>query len=82
LGALQADIDVVTEKPMVTTARDAAAVLKAEAASKGKVTVTFNYRCNPYHRKIKELILEGKLGKITTVDLNWYIDTHQRRKLF
>ncbi|OJT56226.1 Gfo/Idh/MocA family protein [Bacillus licheniformis] len=82
LGALRADIDVITEKPMVTTARDAAAVLKAEAESKGKVTVTFNYRYNPYHRKIKELILDGKLGTITSVDLNWYIDTYHGASYF
>ncbi|MED1741488.1 Gfo/Idh/MocA family oxidoreductase [Bacillus swezeyi] len=82
LGALKKNIDVVTEKPMVTTVKDAAAVLEAEKASEGKVTVTFNYRYNPYHRKIKEMILEGKLGRITSVDLNWYIDTYHGASYF
>ncbi|MBU8788702.1 MULTISPECIES: Gfo/Idh/MocA family protein [Bacillus] len=82
LGALQSNKDVITEKPMVTTVKDAAAVIAAEAESEGTVTVTFNYRYNPYHRKIKEMILEGKLGRITSVDLNWYIDTYHGASYF
>ncbi|QHZ48114.1 MULTISPECIES: Gfo/Idh/MocA family protein [Bacillus] len=82
LGALKKNIDVIAEKPMVTTAGDARAVLEAEKASKGRVTVTFNYRYNPFHRKIKEMILAGKLGTITSVDLNWYIDTYHGASYF
>ncbi|MCI3196123.1 Gfo/Idh/MocA family oxidoreductase [Bacillus sp. HU-1818] len=82
IRTLQWDKDVITEKPMVTTVHDAKRVLAAEAKSKGKVTVAFNYRYSPYHRKIKELILEGKLGRITSVDLNWYIDTYHGASYF
>ncbi|MCY8487898.1 Gfo/Idh/MocA family protein [Bacillus atrophaeus] len=82
IRTLQWDKDVITEKPMVTTVQDAKRVLAAEAKSKGKVTVAFNYRYSPYHRKIKELILEGKLGRITSVDLNWYIDTYHGASYF
>ncbi|MDQ0253190.1 putative dehydrogenase [Evansella vedderi] len=82
LKGLQNDLTVVTEKPMVTTADDTRKVMAAEAASKGKVIVTFNYRYNPYHRKIKELILEGKIGRVTSVDLNWYIDTYHGASYF
>lgn len=82
IGALQHDLDVITEKPMATTAEDCRKILEAEAASRGKVTVTFNYRYNPIHAKIKELILEGKLGRIVSVDLNWYIDTYHGASYF
>src|SRR5690606_25943441 len=82
LKALQHDIDVITEKPMVTTARDAVRIIEAEKKSKGNVTVAFNYRYSPYHRKIKELILEGKIGRVTSVDLNWYIDTYHGASYF
>lgn len=80
--ALEHDLDVVTEKPMATTAADCRKIIDAEEKSKGSVTVTFNYRYNPYHTKIKEMILEGKLGKITSVDLNWYIDTYHGSSYF
>ncbi|UFT98753.1 Gfo/Idh/MocA family oxidoreductase [Radiobacillus kanasensis] len=82
LKALEHDLDVVTEKPMTTTARDSQRIIDAEASSKGKVTVTFNYRYSPYHMKIKELIREGNIGTITSVDLNWYIDTYHGSSYF
>ncbi|MFN7249333.1 MAG: Gfo/Idh/MocA family protein [Anaerobacillus sp.] len=82
LKALELDLEVITEKPMVTTAHDAARIIEAESKSKGKVIVTFNYRYAPPHRKIKELILEGKIGRVTSIDLNWYIDTYHGASYF
>ncbi|MDQ1913481.1 Gfo/Idh/MocA family oxidoreductase [Paenibacillus sp. GD4] len=82
IAALERDLDVITEKPMVTTGEDCRRVLEAEQASKGTVTVTFNYRYAPIHTRIKELILEGKLGRITSIDLNWYLDTYHGSSYF
>ncbi|WP_078579388.1 Gfo/Idh/MocA family oxidoreductase [Salipaludibacillus agaradhaerens] len=79
---LKHGLNVITEKPMVTTAADAAKVMKAEKQSKGNVLVTFNYRYNAFHRKIKELLLAGKVGRVTSVDLNWYIDTYHGASYF
>jgi len=80
--ALEHDLDVISEKPMATTAADCQRIIDAEAASKGTVTVAFNYRYNPIHTKIKELILEGRVGRITSIDLNWYIDTYHGASYF
>jgi predicted dehydrogenase len=82
IQALRHDLDVITEKPMATTAEDCRHIMEAEAASRGKVTVTFNYRYNPIHTRIKEMVLEGKLGRIVSVDLNWYIDTYHGASYF
>jgi len=82
IAALKNDLDVVVEKPMTTTAADAKAILDAEAKSNGEVVVTFNYRYPAPHRKIKELILEGRIGKIISMDLNWYIDTYHGASYF
>ncbi|WP_059102603.1 Gfo/Idh/MocA family protein [Shouchella shacheensis] len=82
LKALKHNLDVITEKPMATTAFDCKRIMKAEEESLGNVTVTFNYRYNPYHMKIKEMIMEGKIGKVTSVDLNWYIDTYHGSSYF
>ncbi|MFB3160251.1 Gfo/Idh/MocA family oxidoreductase [Neobacillus sp. 179-J 1A1 HS] len=82
LQGLENNLTVITEKPMVTKAEDARRVMEAEKESKGKVIVAFNYRYNPFHRKIKELILEGKIGRVTSVDLNWYIDTYHGASYF
>lgn len=82
LKALEKNLDVICEKPMVTTSEDCRRVLAAEKKSKGKVTVTFNYRYAAYCRKVKELILVDKVGRITSVDLNWYIDTYHGASYF
>lgn len=82
LKALTKNLDVISEKPMTSTAADAKRVLDAEMKSKGKVTVTFNLRYTPEARRIKELILEGKIGRVTSVDLNWMVDTHHGSSYF
>jgi predicted dehydrogenase len=82
LNGLEHDLTVVTEKPMVTNVNDAKRVMEAEKKSNGKVIVAFNYRYNAFHRKIKEMILEGKIGRVTSVDLNWYIDTYHGASYF
>lgn len=82
LKALQHDLDVLSEKPMATTGADCRRIIDAESKSKGKVTVAFNYRYAPIHSRIKELVLEGKVGRVTSVDLNWYIDTYHGASYF
>ena len=74
LLGLQHNLDVICEKPMTTNTEDALKIRAAEKASKGKVICTFNYRYNPVHKKLKELVLDGAIGRVTHVDLNWYID--------
>ncbi len=82
VGALEHDVDVICEKPMVTTSEDAVRVLEAERQSKGELIVTFNYRYAPIHRRIRRLIAEGSLGRVVQVDLNWYIDTRHGSSYF
>ena len=73
--ALERGIDVMTEKPMVIDEKQCQAVLDAEKRAGKKIVVTFNYRYAPKHQKIKELLLAGEIGKITSVDFSWYLDT-------
>ena len=72
--SLEKGLYVICEKPMTTNTADALRVREAEKKSKGKVICTFNYRYNPVHRKLRELVLAGAVGRPTHVDLNWYID--------
>ena len=73
--ALEKGIDVITEKPMVTEAKDCQAILDAEKKYKRKITVAFNYRYAPKHQKIKEILQAGEIGDVTSVDFAWYLDT-------
>jgi predicted dehydrogenase len=80
--ALAHDLDVITEKPMVIDSQQAKAVIDAEAASRGTVRVTHNYRYTQAHMQIKRMILDGMLGRITNVELAWNIDTYHGSSYF
>jgi len=82
LAALAAGKDVISEKPLTTTAEHAAQILEAERNSAGTVTVTFNYRYNPLHEKVAELLREGAIGEITSVGFDWLLDTRHGADYF
>src|SRR5690625_6897836 len=43
------------------------------------IYVTFNYRYPPHRSKVKELLMEGAIGDIRSVDFHWNINHgHQR----
>jgi predicted dehydrogenase len=80
--ALEQDLDVVTEKPMVIDGDQALAVIHAERQSRGSVRVTHNYRYVQAHMQIKRMIQAGLLGRITNVELSWNIDTFHGSSYF
>lgn len=67
--------DIITEKPMTIDEQKCQAILDAEKRTGKKVTVTFNYRYSPHRQKIYELLRSDVIGKITSVDFHWYLDT-------
>jgi len=75
LRALEKDLDVVSEKPMVISSAQARRIIEAEKRSGGTVQVAFNYRYHPLHRKLKEFVDSGRLGKIIQIDFNYCLDT-------
>ena len=80
--ALERGVDVLTEKPMVIDETQCQSMLDAEKRTGRKIGVTFNYRYAPKHRKIKEILQSGEIGKITSVDFSWYLDTQHGADYF
>ncbi|MFD6290823.1 Gfo/Idh/MocA family protein [Streptomyces sp. NPDC060205] len=72
--ALDAGCDVVTEKPMTTDADRARRILAARQRSGREVRVTFNYRYNPVHSAVRELIAGGEIGEVGSVHFEWLLD--------
>jgi predicted dehydrogenase len=60
---------------MVIDEQQCQSVLDAEKRTGRKIGVTFNYRYAPKHQKIKELLLAGAIGRVTSVDFAWFLDT-------
>ena len=80
--ALEAGIDVITEKPMTTDEAKCARILDAERRTRRKVTVTFNYRYAPTAARIKELLTADTIGQVTSVDFHWYLDNRHGADYF
>ncbi|MFJ8938676.1 Gfo/Idh/MocA family protein [Streptomyces sp. NPDC102365] len=72
--ALDAGCDVVTEKPMTTDADRARRILAARQRSGREVRVAFNYRYNPMHSAVRELIAAGEIGEVGSVHFEWLLD--------
>ena len=82
IPALARDLDVLCEKPLTTDAEKVRAILMAEKKSKGRVTVTFNYRYMPHSSQVKALLQENRVGRVVTLDMQYYLDTYHGSSYF
>ncbi|MFC2116052.1 Gfo/Idh/MocA family oxidoreductase [Bacteroidota bacterium] len=82
IKALDAGVDVLTEKPLTTDEDKCKAILDAERRSRRKVIVGFNYRWSPYNTKIKELLSKGAIGDVVSVDFSWMLNTSHGASYF
>jgi predicted dehydrogenase len=82
IKALEAGIDVITEKPMTTDEVKCKNILAAEKKSGKKVTVAFNYRHSVHSMQVKEILHSNRIGKISSVDFNWYLNVHHGADYF
>lgn len=82
IKGLEMGCDVLTEKPLTTDERKCQAILDAERSSDKNLIVGFNYRWSPYATKIKELLAKETVGKITSVDFHWYLNTYHGASYF
>lgn len=82
IKAMEMGCDVLTEKPLTTDEYKCQAILDAEIKSGKNLIVGFNYRWSPYNTKIKELLSENIIGKLTSVDFHWYLNTYHGASYF
>ena len=74
--------DVLTEKPMTTDEFKCQRILDTERKTGKKLIVGFNYRYSPHFTQIKELLAEERVGKVTSVDFHWYLNTYHGADYF
>jgi predicted dehydrogenase len=80
--ALRHGIDVITEKPMSATCEQVRAMVRAEQESPASIRVAHNFRYPARHRQIKQMLLDGLVGRITSVDYVWSLDTYHGASYF
>ena len=82
IKGLDSGCDVLTEKPLTIDENKCQLIIDAENRSNKNLIVGFNYRWSPYNTKIKELLSEGAIGKVTSVDFHWYLNTYHGASYF
>jgi predicted dehydrogenase len=75
ITAMQHGCDVITEKPMTTTAMACQDILQTIRDANKTLRVTFNYRYSPRNSKVKEMLQAGEVGEVTQVHFEWLLDT-------
>ncbi len=82
IKGMEMGCDIVTEKPLTTDEFKCQAILDAQARTRKNITVTFNYRYSPHRTKMKELLMGERIGRLTSVDFHWYLDTDHGASYF
>jgi predicted dehydrogenase len=73
--SLDAGMDCITEKPLTTTPEKAQRIVDACKRNNRHVRVLFNYRYSPPRTQIKDLLMNGAIGDVMSVDFHWLLNT-------
>jgi len=82
IKSLELGCDVVTEKPMTTDQEKCQQIVDAIHRTGKHVRVTFNYRYAPHNTKIREIIRNGVIGEVYSVNFEWALDTQHGADYF
>lgn len=75
VAAMEAGCDVISEKPLTTTAEKCQRIIDAQARTGRQCRVTFNLRYSPPRAQIKDILMSGEIGDVLSVDFNWNLNT-------
>ncbi len=74
IRALELGCDVICEKPFATDEEQCQALINAQKKYDNNVTVTFNARYGVSATRVKELLREGAIGELLSVDYSEFLD--------
>ncbi|MBC7386676.1 MAG: Gfo/Idh/MocA family oxidoreductase [Cryobacterium sp.] len=77
-AAFEAGLHVLCEKPLTTTLEEAASLLKHAETAKKVLFPCHNYKHAPVVKTIRDIIASGKIGKVRSLNLSTYRNTHAK----
>ncbi|NLX08159.1 MAG: Gfo/Idh/MocA family oxidoreductase [Chloroflexi bacterium] len=80
--AMELGCDAITEKPMTVDVEKTRAIFDAIERTGRSLRVTFNYRYAPAYTRLRELVMQGAVGKPLSVDFSWMLDTRHGADYF
>jgi len=82
IRAMELGCDAITEKPMTIDESRCRRILETVERTGRSLRVTFNYRYAPPRSQVKEMLMEGAIGKVLSVDFCWLLDTRHGADYF
>jgi len=73
--AMELGCDVVTEKPMTTDIKKCKQIFEMQNKTGKSCRVTFNYRYAPARTQLKQILMDGVIGEVLSVDFSWMLNT-------
>lgn len=73
--AMELGCDAISEKPMTIDAAKARSIFDTIDRTGRSLRVTFNYRYAPVSTKVRELLMQGVVGRPLHVNFQWVLDT-------
>lgn len=70
IQAIKKGYDILLEKPMSTQLQECLEIVNESKVKGQSITVAHVLRYTPFFSKVKELLDSGKIGEITTINLN------------
>ncbi|HUU96848.1 MAG TPA: Gfo/Idh/MocA family oxidoreductase [Phycisphaerae bacterium] len=80
--AMELGCDAITEKPMTIDEHRCRRIVDTQRRTGRSCRVTFNYRYSPPRTQMKDLLMSGVIGEITSVDFHWLLDTRHGADYF
>lgn len=80
--AMELGCDVISEKPMTVDEEKCQEIYDAIERTGQNLRVTFNYRYAPHNTKIREVIMDGTIGEILSVNFEWLLNTQHGADYF
>jgi predicted dehydrogenase len=78
-ACLEARLPVICEKALACTSADIAALQKLERETNGFLAVTYNYSGYPMVRALRQMIRDGKLGRVRHIQISMPQEGFSRR---
>jgi predicted dehydrogenase len=80
--AMELGCDVITEKPMTIDEVRCRKILETAAKTHRKCRVTFNYRYAPPRSQVRQMLMDGAIGEVLSVDFCWLLNTQHGADYF
>jgi predicted dehydrogenase len=77
-AAFDQGLHVLCEKPLTTTLEEAQSLLKHATCAKRVLFPCHNYKHAPVVKAIREIIDSGRIGRVRSITLNTYRNTHAK----